>query len=108
MELAQRTNHAFTLLKKDLSSTEVLDALVNRYGVSRAQAYRYVRMAKKNQDFIPIPELSVVFTVKLGPSLIKRVKATASSMGLSISTVVKTALEEFLSKPARGKKRETS
>ena len=51
---------------------------------------------------------SVVFTVKLGPSLIKRVKATASSMGLSISTVVKMALEEFLSKPARGKKRETS
>lgn len=108
MELAQRTNHAFTLLKKDLSSAEVLDALVNRYGVSRVQAYRYVGLAKKNQDFIPIPEPSVVFTVKLAPSLIKRIKSTSSSMGLSISTVVKMALEEFLSKPARGKKREAS
>ena len=108
MELAQRINHAFTLLKEDLSSSEVLDSLIKQYGVSRVQAYRYVRLAKKNQHFIPVPEPSVVFTVKLGPSLIKGIKAAASSMGLSISTVVKMALEEFLSKPDRGEKKETS
>jgi hypothetical protein len=108
MELAQRINQAFTLLGKGLSSAEVLDALTKRYGVSRVQAYRYVQVAKKNQGLVPIPESSVVFTVKLGPSLIKLVKSTASSMGLSISTVVKMALEEFLSKPDRGTKKETS
>lgn len=108
MELAQRANHAFILLRKDMSSAEVLDALIKRYGVSRVQAYRYVQMAKKNQGLIPIPESSVVFTVKLGPSLIKSIKATASSMGLSISTVVKMAFEEFLLKPDRGEKKETS
>jgi len=108
MELAQRINHAFTLLGKGLSSAEVLDALTKQYGVSRVQAYRYVQVAKKNQSLIPIPESSVVFTVKLGPSLIKRVKTTASSMGISISVVVKMALEEFLSKPDRGEKKETS
>jgi len=57
---------------------------------------------------VPIPEPSIVFTVKLGASLIKHIKATASSMGVSISTVVKMALEEFLSKPYRGTKKETS
>ncbi|MCG8307108.1 MAG: hypothetical protein MI975_06910 [Cytophagales bacterium] len=108
IELVQRINHAFTLLGKGFSSVEVLDALINQYGVSKVQAYRYIQTAKKNQDLIPIPEPSVVFTIKLAPSLIKRIRATASSMGLSISTVVKMALEEFLSKPARGEKRETS
>jgi len=108
MELAQRVNYAFTLLKKNIPSTEVLESLTRQYGVSRVQAYRYVRIAKKNQTLIPIPESSVVFTVKLAPSIIKGIKAAASSMGLSISTVVKMALEEFLSKPDRGKKQQTS
>lgn len=107
MELAQRINHAFTMLKKELSSSEILDALVKRYGVSRIQAYRYVRLAKKNQGLIRVPEPPAVFTVKLGPSLIKGIKAAASSMGLSISAVVSIALEEFLSKPGRGEKKET-
>jgi hypothetical protein len=108
MELADRINHTFTLLGKGLSSAEILEDLITRYGVSRVQAYRYIQMAKKNQDFIPIPEPSIVFTVKLGASLIKHIKATASSTGVSISTVVKMALEEFLSKPYRGTKKETS
>lgn len=108
MELAQRINHAYTLLKKDIPSSEIVNALIKQYGVSKIQAYRYIRSAKENQKHIPVPESSVVFTVKLAPSLIKRIKATASSMGLSISTVVKMALEEFLSKPNRGKKNEAS
>jgi len=108
MELAGRINHAFSLLKKGLSPAEILEVLITRYGVSKVQAYRYMQMAKKNQDFIPIPEPSVVFTVKLGPTLIKRVKAIASSMGVSISTVVKMALDEFLSKPDHGERKETS
>ena len=108
MELAQRINYAYTLLKENIPSTEILESLTRQYGVSRVQAYRYVRMAKKNQALIPIPEASVVFTVKLAPSLIKGVKAVASSMGLSISTIVRMALEEFLSKPDRGKKQQTS
>lgn len=108
MELAQRINHAYALLKKERSSAEILDSLMKQYGVSRIQAYRYMRLAKENQKPIPVPEPSVVFTVKLEPSLIRRIKAVASSMGISISKVVKMALEEFLSKPERGEKKETS
>ncbi|MDZ7608518.1 MAG: recombinase family protein [Cyclobacteriaceae bacterium] len=61
-------------------------------------------MAKKRQGLIPVPESSVVFMGKLSRGLIKGIKAAAPSMRLSISTVVKIALEEFLSKRERGEK----
>lgn len=108
MELAQRVNLAYSLLKKEMSSSDILATLINQYGVSRIQAYRYLRLAQKNQGPVPVPESTTVFTVKLEPGLIKGIKAAASSMGLSISKVVKMALEEFLSKPDRGKRKEAS
>jgi len=107
-ELAQRINRAYSLLEKDMSSADVVDALKKQYGVSRVQAYRYMQRAKKNPKPIPVPEQSVVFTVKLEPRLIGRIKSVASSMGLSISNVVKMAMEEFLSKRDRGSKNQTS
>ena len=107
-ELAQRINRAHALLEKQILSANVVDCLMNRYGVSRVQAYRYIQRAKENRKPIPVPEHSVVFTVKLEPGLIARIKAMASSKGLSISKVVKMALEEFLSKRDRGPKNETS
>ena len=104
MELAQRINCAHTFLKNEIPSSEITEALIKKYGVSRIQAYRYIRQAKKSMKPVPVPEPSVVFTVKLEPGLIKRVKEAAASMGLSISKTVKMALEEFLAKPDRGKK----
>jgi len=53
-------------------------------------------------------EASVVFTVKQPPGLINRIKKFASSKGISISKVVRTALEEFLAKKDHGKKGETT
>jgi len=50
----------------------------------------------------------VVFTVKQPPGLINRIKKFASSKGISISKVVRTALEEFLAKKDHGKKGETT
>jgi hypothetical protein len=108
MELAQRVNHAYMLLKKATSPSEILEVLIKQYGVSRIQAYRYIRLAKAGQGPMLILEPSVVFTVKLEPSLIKRVKAVASSMSLSISKLVKMALEEFLSKHDRGEREKAS
>lgn len=57
---------------------------------------------------IAVPESSVVFTVKLPPTLIKRVKKLSKSKRLSISKVVHTALEDFLAKKDHAQKGETS
>ena len=107
-ELARRINQAFTLLKKGIPHSQIIDKLVAMFGVSKIQAYRYLRQARDNQGKIPIPESSVVFTVKLPPTLIERIKIFARSKGTSISKVVRAALEEFLAKKDHGEKRETS
>jgi len=97
-ELAERINLAFTLLKKEMPASQIVNRLMEMFGVSKIQAYRYVQQAKANKQHIAIPETSVVFTVKLPPSLIKRIRNFASFKGMSISKVVRTALEDFLSK----------
>jgi metal-responsive CopG/Arc/MetJ family transcriptional regulator len=55
-----------------------------------------------------VPERSVVFTVKLPPTLIQRIKKLSNSRRLSISKVVHTALEEFLAQKDHVQKGETS
>jgi len=107
-ELAKRINQAFVLLKKETPLSQVTTRLMDKFGVSKIQAYRYIQQAKENKEKVAIPENSVVFTVKLPPSLIKRVRKLASSQGMSISKVVRAALEEFLSRRNYVQKREAS
>ena len=107
-ELAKRINQAYVLLNKEKPQSQIVEHLVEMYGVSQIQAYRYVQQAKANNGKMAIPEASVVFTVKQPPSLINRVKKFAVFKGMSISKVVRTALEEFLAKKDHGKKGETS
>lgn len=107
-ELAKRINQAFTLLQKDKPQPQIVQRLMEKYGVSQIQAYRYIQLAKEINEKMAIPESSVVFTVKLPPTLIRRIKKLSGSKELSISKVVHTALEEFLAKSDHAKKGETS
>jgi predicted regulator of amino acid metabolism with ACT domain len=107
-ELAKRINHTFTMLQKDNPQPQIVEKLIQKYGVSQIQAYRYIALAKEINEKMEIPERSVVFTVKLPPSLIRRIKKLSGAKGLTISKVVHTALEEFLAKRDHGKKGETS
>lgn len=100
-ELAERINQAHSMLEQQKSHTSIVEQLMDTYGVSQIQAYRYVQQAREHKQKLVIPENSVVFTVKLPPSLILRVKEFALSQGTSISKIVRMALEEFLSKKQR-------
>lgn len=108
MELAKRINQAYALLKKEKPQSQVIEHLMKKYGVSQIQAYRYVQQAKELNEKKAIPEASVVFTVKIPPSLITRIRKFASSKEMSISAVVRAALEDFLAKKDHGQKREAS
>ena len=66
--------------------------------VSARQARRYVDAAAASGR-VPVPEPSVVFTVKLPASLAGRVREHAHEAGLTISAVVAAALLEFLRRP---------
>jgi len=107
-ELAQRINQAFALLEEEMPHTQIIDRLMIMFGVSKIQAYRYVQQAKENKSYIAVPEISVVFTVKLSPNLINRVRKFASFQGTSIGKVVKTALEDFLARKDHVQSKETS
>src|SRR5215204_719898 len=107
-ELAKRINYAFTMLQKGKPQPQVVNQMMQKYGVSQVQAYRYIQLAREINKKMAIPESSVVFTVKLPPTLIRRIKKLSGSKGLSISKVVHTALEEFLAKKDHAKKGETS
>ncbi len=108
MELAKRINHAYALLSKEKPQSQVIEHLMKKYGVSQIQAYRYVQQAKEMNEKMAIPEASVVFTVKIPPSLVSRIRKFASSKEMSISLAVRAALEDFLAKKDHGQKREAS
>ncbi|MGB8201544.1 MAG: ribbon-helix-helix domain-containing protein, partial [Pseudonocardiaceae bacterium] len=50
---------------------------------------------------VPVPEPSVVFTVKLPAALAERVRAHARDSGSTISAVVTRALTEFVTRSSR-------
>src|SRR2546425_5083910 len=101
-ELAKRINRAFMLLKKGLPHRQIAERLSKMFGTSKVQAYRYLQQAKDIEERLPIPETSVVFTVKLPPSLISRIRKFAGTNGMSMSKVVRTALEDFLASKVHG------
>lgn len=107
-ELAKRINHTFTLLQREIPQPQIVDKLIQKYGISQIQAYRYISLAKEINEKMAIPESSVVFTVKLPPRLIRRIKKLSGTQGLTISKVVHTALEEFLARRDHVKKGEAS
>ena len=101
-EKAQRVNVALALIRKEDSVAKAAKALVSEYGISRSQAYRYVRHARLLGKQVPVPEIKIAFTVKLSKGLIQKVRQKATSTGKSISEIVTQALEAFLHKGRRG------
>jgi predicted DNA binding CopG/RHH family protein len=90
---------ALDLLKKQTSPHEVVASLVARFDLSARQAYRYLQHAQRVTKPLALPEPKAVFTVKLPPRLIQRVRRRARARGQPISEVVTEALQEFLTKP---------
>jgi hypothetical protein len=107
-ELAKRINEAFLLLGKGMAQSQIVSSLAERFGTSKIQAYRYLQQAKKHQQKLPVPENSVVFTIKLPPSLVERVRTFADIKAMTMSKVVKEALEDFLAIKDHVQKKETS
>lgn len=94
-EHAVRVNAAAELARAGMSAVEAAGVLAARWGVSTRQARRYVDRATAGP--VAVPEVSVVFTVKLPASLAARVRQRAALAGVTISALVADALSEFLS-----------
>lgn len=99
-EQIRRVNLTVSLLKRKASS-QVLARLVARYGLSRRQAYRYLRQARQAPGSLPVPEAKIVFTVKLPERLVVQVRQRARQQRGSISLWVEQALRRRLTQPKR-------
>jgi len=100
-EQARRVNLTVSLLQDKTSSIEVLKHLALRYGVSRRQAYRYLKLAQQADGPVPIPEGKIVFTIKLSPTLIRQVRRRARAEKRSISDWVDQVLRRSLHPPQK-------
>ncbi|MBI1896144.1 MAG: ribbon-helix-helix protein, CopG family [Acidobacteria bacterium] len=94
-QYAERINRALGLLRR-CPPAAVLRTLARRYRVSPRQARRYVDAAQQHPQGVPVPEPTVVFTVKLPASLARRLRALARATGVSLSSLVTRGLEEWL------------
>ena len=94
-QYAERVNRALGLLRR-FPPAVVLRTLALRYRVSPRQARRYVDAAQQHPQGLPVPEPTVVFTVKLPASLARRLRALARATGVRLSSLVTRGLEEWL------------
>ena len=93
--MAKRINAASELLASGLDVIDVTRDLARRHRLSERQARRYVERAR-DEGVVEVPRAKVVFTVKLQPGLVRRVRRAARTTGQSISALVSEALSEFL------------
>ena len=96
---AERINMAQELLIKSNDLSEAAMAMVQMFGISKRQAYRYLRDAQEYERPIPIPAHKIAFTVKLPQVLVEALHERAQERDQQLSEVVTQALEAFLYRP---------
>jgi hypothetical protein len=94
-EYAERVNRTAVLLR-DRSPADAVRALQAEFGLSERQARRYVNLAGRRPDGVPVPERTAVFTVRLAPSLIGGLRERAGATGQSLSAVTAEAVRGYL------------
>jgi len=99
---AERINTALKCLRQHASLAEAAQALVRASGMSKRQAYRYLKAAQAQGQPVPVPERKIAFTVKLSEGLIHELRQCAAQSGQGLSELVRQALEGFL---RRGRRR---
>jgi hypothetical protein len=104
-EHAERVNAAAELAAAGVPAAESARLLAERFGCSVRQARRYAGLAYTGGR-VPVPEPAVVFTVKLPGRLASAVREHARMSGRTISAVVAQALEEFLARAHRERRRQ--
>jgi hypothetical protein len=91
-----RINRAVELLKRLQSGQQTIECMRQEYGLSRPQAYRYVREAGRLSKTLPIPEKKEAMMVKLPIGLIKGVRRLSKKMKESISGIITEAIRAYL------------
>ena len=93
---AERLNTALRVLSETETYAEAAKALVEAYGMSTRQAYRYLHEAQGRVVPVRIPQPKIPLTVKLPSALVEAVRAHARERGEPLSDIVARALDAYL------------
>ena len=94
-EYAVRVNRAAVLVR-ELVPADVVRGLQAEFDLSERQARRYVNVALEQPEGVPVPERTMVFTVRLAPSLIGGLRERAGTTGQTLSAVTADAVRGYL------------
>jgi hypothetical protein len=94
-EYAVRVNRAAVLVR-DVVPADAVRALQAEFDLSERQARRYVNVALEQPEGVPVPERTMVFTVRLAPSLIGGLRERAGATGQTVSAVTAEAVRGYL------------
>jgi hypothetical protein len=95
-EYAVRVNRAVELFAEGLAPADAVRVLQAEHALSERQARRYLNAAIERPDGVAVPERTMVFTVRLAPSLIAGLRGHARSRGLTLSATVAEAARLYL------------
>ena len=96
LERAKRINSARAFINRYDTIAKAVSAMIDQYGISKRQAYRYIQEAKMIGKDVPIPDTKIAFTVKLSQNLIQALRQHAKDTGKTLSEIVTRSLEAFL------------
>lgn len=95
IQKSERLNLARDLLRyKRLP--DAASELAQSCSISHRQAYRYLEQAQHLKGPVPVVDSKIAFTVKLSRALVDRLRAYASSTGLTLSDIVSRAVVRLL------------
>ena len=97
-EKTLRLNAAFDLLAQGYALADAAEALAQKFGLSRRQAYRYLQDAQEMDGPALAVQPSVPITLKMPEDVVKRLRSHAQASGMAIGEIVAHAVASFLDK----------
>jgi len=94
---AERLNLARDLLHRK-EPADAAAELAHTFSISLRQAYRYLERAQHLKAPVSVGDPKIAFTVKLSRTLVERLRAYASSTGLTLSDIVSRAVMNLLNR----------
>ncbi len=100
-EKVQRLNMAFDLIGQGKPFNDVVEVLVERFGLSRRHAYRYWHEAQRLSRPLEASSPSIPITIKVPQQTAAQLRAHARSSGVTIGETVARAVTEYLERVHR-------
>lgn len=97
-EKALRLNAAFDMLAQGYTLANAAEALTQKFGLSRRQAYRYLLEAQGINGPVLVTSPSIPITIKMPEDVVIQLWTYAQTSGLTMGEIVAHAIVSFLDK----------